>query len=673
MAAYQYANNPQTTLSGSITAGATAISVASAAAFSTNGKFTIIVDSEIMLVTGVVGTVWTVERGAEGTAAASHNNNAPVTQILTAHSFLNAHHIDVRSYGAKGDGSTDDTTAINNAIAAAAPGSVVFLPRGTYRTTSKINLASNITLRGEGDASVIKVDHTDIGVEALGTIGSLANLASDATLGTRTVVLQAGAGAGYASGDLVWIQSEAITATVPRAEIASVESVATDTLTVHNLLLDTYATASTAKHAKVTPKQNIVLRDFAIYNTTYASSPTTDTEALLRFQYAIGVKVTNVTAYQNNASGIGVIDSRDVAIVGCAIHDLRDDSANGIFGYGIIVGGASRNIAVTGNVLRHMRHAFTTSTTTYGCPRAITITGNTVSDTISQGIDTHEPGQNIAISGNTIIGCNGAGVYVRALDVSVTGNNIYGCENAGVSVQATSARTVISNNIIRRIARDAGSFGNGIFCATGTVVITGNTISECERDGIRIGDGTAGEFTDLVIAENYCISNGTAVTGTGINVDKDVDGLTVNGNVCRSNTGYGLQFTSAVTSVTSISVVGNQMSGNTSGAINMAGTDTGIQAWGNSPTTMPGHIQQVMVTGASIAIGASADLTINLPHSYSDTNYVALATPQHSVNPSDLTVGIKTKNTGSVVVRIANRNTGAAITPTINLLTIHNL
>jgi hypothetical protein len=87
MSNYQYANNPSTTLAGAVTAGATSISVASAADFPTAPQFTIIVDSEIMLVTGVAGTVWTVERGAESTVAATHNNNAAVTGVLTAGSL----------------------------------------------------------------------------------------------------------------------------------------------------------------------------------------------------------------------------------------------------------------------------------------------------------------------------------------------------------------------------------------------------------------------------------------------------------------------------------------------------------------------------------------------------------------------------------------------------------
>lgn len=151
MSVYQYANNPATTLAGSVTAGATSISVTSAADFPAQGKFTIIVDSEIMLVTGVAGTVWTVERGAEDTVAASHTNNSVVTGILTVGSFLNSSGKDVRVYGAKGDGATDDTAAIQAALDDLVDGEVLHLVPGcTYRITSALTPSVSFHLNGHG-------------------------------------------------------------------------------------------------------------------------------------------------------------------------------------------------------------------------------------------------------------------------------------------------------------------------------------------------------------------------------------------------------------------------------------------------------------------------------------------------------------------------------------------
>lgn len=62
----------------------------------------------------------------------------------------------VKSYGAVGDGTTDDTTAIQNAINATAAGGTLYFPPGTYSvtstgTTSILVAVNGITLQGAGN------------------------------------------------------------------------------------------------------------------------------------------------------------------------------------------------------------------------------------------------------------------------------------------------------------------------------------------------------------------------------------------------------------------------------------------------------------------------------------------------------------------------------------------
>ena len=66
---------------------------------------------------------------------------------------------DVRAFGARGDGKTLDTSAINRAIeaAAAAGGGTVNFSAGTYRSVS-IRLRSNITLQLNPGASIVAAD-----------------------------------------------------------------------------------------------------------------------------------------------------------------------------------------------------------------------------------------------------------------------------------------------------------------------------------------------------------------------------------------------------------------------------------------------------------------------------------------------------------------------------------
>jgi parallel beta-helix repeat protein len=64
----------------------------------------------------------------------------------------------VKDYAATGDGSTDDTTAIRNTIAAATAdqGATIFFPAGTYRVTGTITINDNaLTFRGPDAGSAI--------------------------------------------------------------------------------------------------------------------------------------------------------------------------------------------------------------------------------------------------------------------------------------------------------------------------------------------------------------------------------------------------------------------------------------------------------------------------------------------------------------------------------------
>lgn len=85
MATEKYTNNGTTTLNGAINNSVTSLIVTDATFFPANPQFRIIIDSEIMIVTGITGgTTFTVTRGAEGTSAASHLNLALVNHIMTA-------------------------------------------------------------------------------------------------------------------------------------------------------------------------------------------------------------------------------------------------------------------------------------------------------------------------------------------------------------------------------------------------------------------------------------------------------------------------------------------------------------------------------------------------------------------------------------------------------------
>ena len=109
--------------------------------------------SEVILVTNVSGTTWTVTRGAENTIPIVHNSGFTIFQVATANALTQLRSTDwlnvVTMFGADNTGTNDTTSIIQGAINDAAIGQPVYLPKGTYKTTSPLTLIPGTVLLGD--------------------------------------------------------------------------------------------------------------------------------------------------------------------------------------------------------------------------------------------------------------------------------------------------------------------------------------------------------------------------------------------------------------------------------------------------------------------------------------------------------------------------------------------
>lgn len=113
-------------------------------------------------------------------------------------------------YGAAGNGVTDDTTAINNAVASlASTGGVVYLPQGTYKTTAPIAwTSSGIYLVGAGeDATKISGTAQTGNIITIGSTGTTTygGGVKELTI-TSTTVKTAGAAIYVVHGDNIHLE-----------------------------------------------------------------------------------------------------------------------------------------------------------------------------------------------------------------------------------------------------------------------------------------------------------------------------------------------------------------------------------------------------------------------------------------------------------------------------------
>jgi len=77
------ANNAETVLASAVVPADGTITVANPTNFPTEGDFRIAIDNELMLVTSVSGSTFTVTRAIEGTTASNHTESTPLAAILT--------------------------------------------------------------------------------------------------------------------------------------------------------------------------------------------------------------------------------------------------------------------------------------------------------------------------------------------------------------------------------------------------------------------------------------------------------------------------------------------------------------------------------------------------------------------------------------------------------------
>lgn len=448
-------------------------------------------------------------------------------------------HVSVKEYGAIGDGTTDDTTAVQAALTAGAGGSVYF-PPGTYRLTGNL-LATDGTDVSGGGAGTTVLDWSGKGAysaDALmrwspGTLTDSTLLAADAAPGDGTLTVPEGHP--FETGDIVRITAdEVLFGEMVKAEFQRVLTAEAGVLTLSGPVFDSYSRALGARveRANLTTGSlsGVTFRGQGVNPGGYGDNA-------VHFALAQNVRVTDVRFRH--------IENK--CILADSVFGLNVDRADFLFAtsrtplqYGVAVAGASQMVMLSGMSSMNDRHMVTTSTSQSlaahstggrGIPRVITVTGCTALGSWQAPIDTHRGGEYITVVGNSL-NTESTGVKIRGKHSLVTGNVI-----VGKRVSATGAPCGV------RI---------GMLCED--VQITGNMIRGF-TDGVRI-DTPDGTTRALVVSENTILdcTQGVYVTGA-----LTVDGVRIAGNTIRANAdGYPVYL---VASINDLDIQGNVLAG----------------------------------------------------------------------------------------------------------------
>jgi parallel beta-helix repeat protein len=415
----------------------------------------------------------------------------------------------VKGYGAKGDGTSDDTIAIQNAINIVKPtGGKVLFPKGRYLISSAITVPSYVTLEGIGEKSEIFTVTNNLSLIVSETNAEKVVVRNLKVSGNGTGTQPANAidapNVSAAGCGIVFIGVNK-----GLIENCIVDNCGGNGLNGNNGIAGIYLTYGC--HDCIVTKNRITNCRNGINEDNFFCQATKDAQNNLvsqnyidgcRFGIATdcylsakGFQVINNTIRNCMYTAVDVNKTSQVLIKGNWIEGNGNTQQTGVYSTAINIYGNSdgsvnpQNVLVEGNMLiNNYYHGIKVTNNSY----YISILNNQIlggsnTQTGGNGI-LLQASRYVTVKGNTIENMLGTGIYGNPLTINsivinvdkaiIEGNQIKGNSRHGVYFEATSY-TVISNNRVDGNALEAANTYNGITLTSGSVnnSINGNVVT----------------------------------------------------------------------------------------------------------------------------------------------------------------------------------------------------
>ncbi|MFK7692168.1 glycosyl hydrolase family 28-related protein [Paenibacillus sp. HJGM_3] len=418
--------------------------------------------------------------------------------------LLETPYLNVKWFGAKGDGVTDDMAAIQRTLDAASArgGGTAFLPNGTYIVSpsgsTRISLRNNVNILGEGTSTVIKVK------DNAGDYGMVFGASSATPL--RDVRIS------HLRVDQNPKNNLTCNIDLSRTDSYYWQFVIGlynyENIVIDNCTFDPTCGINTITLNKNTAKNAIITN--------------------CRFNF---VRAKGDPDYDNSAI---YVNGRSHTVSNCLFYAEPSQKARGAIethaGTSVISGNVSDGY-YTGINLQASESS--------GAYCDMTVTNNTISNA-NQGIQLWPRLQyglkNVVISNNTIHLSNT--VHLRSLTTGIS--TASGSVDVGPyeNITITGNTIVFEEEFTRRSSLNDGAFGISLFrnCDCTNVVISDNLIRNAPVTGIRVGSGTkVGVSTNIKITGNMIVNAGhypasSELYRAGILLRSTVNGADISGN-----------------------------------------------------------------------------------------------------------------------------------------------
>jgi len=412
-----------------------------------------------------------------------------------------ADEVNVKDFGATGDGVTDDLAAINAAFSAVASlgGGEVFFPPGTYKINGQLTPGTNVSIRGSGIDTTLIDGSAATYTAVFGSAGmlvypataytALPALASNVSVNDRTLTFASAPS--VVAGDIIQIYNDTDYSWSGHrdyyraGESVRVATVAGNVVTLQGTLSAPYVIADVDVYKLANPN-TVKLSDFSFKGLADAANVVKG----ISLSAGVDCMVENVRAYNSSYIQMYLDACFNVTVNGCICEEDFSSDHGGDYGLGI---GGSTNVTVLGGYFSAARHGMAIGNATlYSVPgRYHKIVGAHISTSSAGGVqaaDIHGDAEWITYDGCTIDGGIDFGgdhiviqnCLIRAEPVSggVSGCSIVGAEFKGCHM-------TIQNNMVQHsdTVSSRGAFveigGNGAPIAAGTknggtILIDGN-------------------------------------------------------------------------------------------------------------------------------------------------------------------------------------------------------
>jgi Endopolygalacturonase len=450
--------------------------------------------------------------------------DAGVKELTAAEYLQNAGLYNVMDYGATGDGATDDTAAIQEAIDAAsdAGGGTVWFPPGVYLALA-LQGKSNVNLLGEAGA-ILRKNGGAAGTHVLELISTNdgSAVAGTSTDAVGDTVLDFPGTGNFAAGDYAMLYDDTFAYTTfgRNEEIVRVNAVAAATVTTRDAINRTYLLASNPMLQKLSMVRNVTIKG-------------------LRFEIPVGTDGGII--YCERAAEIRIVGNQftgaddDAAVylyesAWCWVNDnLFEDMQNvatGGFGYAVSIVESSHNILVSDNICRNIREMNASNGA-----MLIAFIGNYVHTAEASGINTHGTGcKHVLIANNEVINAGNGGIQVghsscedHDEDVQIIGNKISLSRSQGIGVDCftdVNLNIMVAGNFIYQSATQLANKSGILLQNSDGVAVLNNVIVPVDNNnlaGILIID-----CDDCAVIGNYIRScpagSGVRYQGTNGNL-----------------------------------------------------------------------------------------------------------------------------------------------------------